>query len=61
MHLCIAGLITIRALPIGKERSTEVTCPDCQRKWHRGGPRSKDEAAESLLAAHEYDEDADGA
>lgn len=61
MHLCIALLIIVRALPIGKEQSSDVTCPDCHRKWHRGDSGSKDEATESLLAAHEYDDDADGA
>ncbi|KAL8945636.1 MAG: hypothetical protein Q9222_007853 [Ikaeria aurantiellina] len=50
---------------IGADKSgkptEEAMCPDCQRKWHRGDARSKDEAEESLLAGGDYDEDADGA
>ncbi|KAL8790107.1 MAG: hypothetical protein Q9213_000809 [Squamulea squamosa] len=61
LHLFTAGMAIHRLLKFGARPKTEVTCPDCQRKWHRGDARSKDGAEDSLLAVHDYDEDADGA
>ncbi|KAL8838182.1 MAG: hypothetical protein Q9170_002225 [Blastenia crenularia] len=61
LHLFIVGMTSMRILKTKKNYKTEATCPDCQRKWHRGDARSKDGAEESLLAARDYDEDADGA
>ncbi|KAL8996551.1 MAG: hypothetical protein Q9169_003946 [Polycauliona sp. 2 TL-2023] len=61
LHLLAAGLVLQRVLELGFGPKADATCPDCQRKWHRGDARSKDGAETSLLAAHDYDEDADGA
>ena len=55
-------MVLRRVLKSGTRAKANATCPDCQRKWHRGDARSKDGAEQSLLAAeHYYDEDAEGA
>lgn len=61
LHLLTAGMAIHQLLKFTAVPKAEATCPDCQRKWHRGDARSKDGAEDSLLAVHDYDEDADGA